>query len=94
MSVPPASVEPPRRRQSAPSHYRVWAGFRGFVYFVVLAIAVPLIPRTTLLGWAATLVVAALLGALGTRWLYAALTGRLGRRMLEALEDDQTMGSL
>jgi len=60
----------------------------------VLAIAVPLIPRTTPVGWGAALVVAALLAALGTRWLYAAVTGRLSRSMLEALDDDQTMGSV
>ena len=75
-----------------PSHYRVWAAFRGIVYFLVLAVAVPLIPRTTPLGWGAALVVFALLAALGTRWLYAARTGRFSQRMLEALEDDQTMG--
>jgi membrane protein implicated in regulation of membrane protease activity len=83
-----------RHRQSPPSHYRVWAAFRGLVYFAVLAIAVPLIPRTTPLGWVAALVVSALLATLGTRWLYAALTGRLGRSMREALDDDQTMGSV
>ena len=60
----------------------------------MLAIAVPLIPRTTPVGWGAALVVAALLAALGTRWLYAAVTGRLSRSMLEALDDDQTMGSV
>ena len=37
--------------------------------------------------------VSALLAVLGTHWLYGALTGRLGRSMLEALDDDQTMGS-
>jgi hypothetical protein len=82
------------RRHYAPSHYRVWAAFRGIVYFLVLAVAVPLIPRTTPLGWGAALVVSALLAALGTRWLYAARTGRFSRRMLEALDDDQTMGSV
>ena len=60
----------------------------------MLAIAVPLIPRTTPVGWGAALVVAALLAALGTRWLYAVVTGRLSRSMLEALDDDQTMGSV
>jgi len=94
MNEPPAPMGSLRRRQSPPSHYWVWAAFRGLVYFVVLAIAVPLIPRTTPLGWGAALVVSVLLTTLGTRWLYAALTGRLRRSMREALDDDQTMGSV
>ena len=56
--------------------------------------AVPLIPRTTPLGWGATLAVTVLFASLGIRWSYAAITGRLGRRMLEALDDDQTTGSV
>jgi hypothetical protein len=93
MNEPPAPMGSLRHGQSPPPHYRVWAALRGFVYFVVLAIAVPLIPRTTPPGWGAALVVSVLPAVLGTRWVYAALTGRLGRSMLEALDDDQTMGS-
>ena len=94
MNEPPAPVGSLGRRHDPPSHYRVWAAFRGIVYFLILAVGVPLIPRTTHLGWGAALVVSALLAALGTRWLYAALTGRFRRGMLEALDDDQTMGSV
>ena len=39
------------------------------------------------------LLVTGLLGALGIRWLYAAFTGRFRPGMVDALEDDQTMGS-
>ena len=85
-------MEPPRR---LPSHYRFWAAFRGFLYFLILVVAVPAIPRTTPLGLAATLVVTVLLATLGIRWLYAALTGRFQRGMVDALEKkDQTMGSV
>ena len=87
-------TESPRRRDAPPSHYRLWAAFRGIVYFLVLAIAVPLIPRTTPLGWGATLAVTVLFASLGIRWSYAAITGRFRRRMIDALEDDQTTGSL
>ncbi len=82
-----------RRRDPPPSHYRFWAAFRGIIYLLILSIAVPMIPRATLLGWGATLVVTGLLAALGIRWLYAAFTGRLRPGMVDALEDDQTMGS-
>ena len=82
-----------RLRYGPPPHYRLWAAFRGIVYLLILAVAVPLIPRTTALGWAATLVVTGLLSALGMRWLYAAFTGRLRQSMVDALDDDQTMGS-
>ena len=85
-------MEPPRR---LPSHYRFWAAFRGILYFLILVVAVPAIPRTTPLGWAATLVVTVLVVALGTRWLYAAVTGRFRRGTVDALEKkDQTMGSI
>lgn len=78
-----------------PSHYRFWAAFRGFLYFLILVVAVPAIPRATPLGWVATLVVTVLLAALGTRWLYAAVTGRFRKGLVEALEKkDQTMGSV
>ena len=80
-------------RREPPSHYRLWAAFRGTVYLLILAVAVPSIPRTTTLGWGATLVVTGLLAALGIRWLYAAFTGRLRQSMVDALDDDQTMGS-
>ena len=83
----------PRRPHPPPPHYRFWAAFRGIIYFLILAIAVPSIPRATPLGWGATLVVTALLAALGIRWLYAGLTGRLRGGMVDALEDDQTTGS-
>ena len=94
MNEPPAPMGSPRGRPAPPAHYRLWAAFRGIVYFLVLAIAVPLIPRATPLGWGATLAVTALFASLGIRWLYAALTGRLRRGMREALENDQTMGSV
>lgn len=85
-------MEPPRR---LPSHYRGWAAFRGFLYFLILVIAVPAIPRTNPLWWGVTLVVTVLLAALGSRWLYAALTGRFRKGLVEALEKkDQTMGSV
>jgi len=85
-------MELPRR---LPSHYRFWAAFRGFLYFLILVVAVPAIPRSTPLGWASTLVVTVFLAALGIRWLYAALTGRFRRGMVDALEKkDQTMGSV
>ena len=78
-----------------PSHYRFWAAFRGVLYFLILVVAVPAIPRTTPLGWGATLVATVLLAALGSRWLYAAVTGRFRKGMVEALEKkDQTMGSV
>ena len=82
-----------RLRHAPPPHYRLWAAFRGTVYLLILSVAVPLIPRTTILGWVATLVVTGLLAALGIRWLYAAFTGRLRQSMVDALDDDQTMGS-
>jgi uncharacterized membrane protein len=94
MNEPPAPIRSPGRRHDPPPHYRVWAAFRAIVYFLILAVAVPLIPRTTPLGWGAALVVFALLAVPGTRWLYAALTGRFRQGMLEALDDDQTMGSV
>lgn len=82
-----------RRDRPAPSHYRLWAAFRGAVYLLILLVAVPLIPRTTTLGWVATLVVTGVLAALGIRWSYAAFTERLRQSMVDALDDDQTMGS-
>ena len=84
---------PPRRRHLLPSHYQFWAAFRGIVYLLVLLVAVPAIPRATPAGWGVTLVVTVLLATLGIRWLYAALTGRVRQGMVDALEDDQTMGS-
>ena len=57
-------------RRGPPPHYRLWAAFRGIVYLLILSVAVPLIPRTTTLGWGATLAVIGLLGSLGMRWLY------------------------
>ena len=83
-----------RRNHLPPPHYRFWAAFRGIIYLLILAIAIPPIPRATALGWGATLVVTTLLAALAIRWLHAALTGRFRGRMVDALEDDQTMGSL
>ena len=80
-------------RQPPPPHYRFWAAFRGILYFLILVIAVPAIPRTTPLWWGVTVVVTVLLAALGFRWVYAALTGRFRRGMVDALDDDQTMGS-
>ena len=79
-----------------PSHYRLWAAFRGVLYLLMLAVAVTSIPRTTLLWWGATLAVTAVLASLGIRWLYAAASGRLSPRMLRAMDpdNDQTMGSL
>ena len=82
-----------RLHRALPSHYRLWAAFRGMLYLLILSVAVPLIPRTTTLGWGATLVVTGFLTALGIRWLYAAFTGRLRQSMVDALDDDQTMGS-
>lgn len=60
---------------------------------LIVSIAVPMIPRATLLGWGATLLVTGPFGALGIRWLHAAFTGRLSPGMVDALDDDQTMGS-
>ena len=93
MNETPALVGSPRPRRGPPSHYRLWAAFRGLVYFLILAVAAPPIPRTTTLGWVATLAVAGLLTALGIRWLHAAFTGRFRPSMVDALDDDQTMGS-
>lgn len=90
---PTAQMGLPRHRHPPPPHYRFWAAFRGVLYFVILVIAVPAIPRTTPLGWGVSVVVTVLLATLGLRWLYAALTGRFRRGMVEALDDDQTMGS-
>ena len=84
----------PRPRGGPPSHYRFWAAFRGIVYLLILLVAVLSIPRTTLLGWGATVAVIALFGSLSIRWLYAAVSGRLRSSMLRALDDDQTMGSV
>jgi hypothetical protein len=80
--------------RAAPPHYRLWAAFRGIVYLLVLGLAVSVIPRTTPLGWGATLAVMALFASLAIRWFYAAATGRLRPGMVRALDDDQTMGSV